>query len=373
MTTINRAYKFRIYPNLHQQRQFYKEFAAGKIVYNYYLNKSIEQYKLDKKGLNFYDWCHDLTELKKQEKYIWLKEVASQCLIQTLRDLDSAYKNFFRNIKQGRKSGFPKFKSFNSSVRYHNQSCEYIQSEHKIQLSKIGKVRIIDYKPAYGRLMNITISKSKDEKWYASICVEQQEKEYINNSQEAVGIDVGIKSFLVDSNGTEIDNPKYLEKSEKKLVRLQRSLSRKKRGSNNRKEAKLLLAKQHNKVAEQRKDFLNKLSTKYTKENKIIVHEDLNIKGMQKNHHLAKSISSVAWGEFFRQLDYKSNWYNSSVITIGRFEPSSKKCHCCGNINNELTLKDREWTCKDCGAILNRDFNAAKNILNIGLETANVK
>jgi putative transposase len=370
---LNRAYKFRIYPNKKQQHQFYKEFSASKFVYNYYLDKTIKYYEEnknnEKKSLNFYDWCRDLTIIKKEENNLWLNEVASQNLIQSLRDLDSAYKNFFRNVKKGMVPGFPNFKKFNSSIRYHNQSCKYIRDHHKIKLSKIGKIKIIDYTPAYGKLMNMTISKERDGKWFASICVEQKDDIIVPDKQEKqIGIDVGIKSFLVDSDGNKIDNPKFLEKSEKALKKEQRLLSKKKIGSNNRKKQRLILAKKHSRIANQRKNFLNQLSTKMTRDNTMIAHEDLVVKNMVRNHKLAKSISSVSWSEFFRMLDYKGGWNNCKIIKIGKFEPSSKTCNNCGFVLKELGLEAREWECPNCHNILDRDINAAKNILEIGLK-----
>jgi putative transposase len=365
-----KSYKFRIYPNKKQQRQLYLEFAASKSVYNFFLDLSIkyreENKEQKKKFLNFYDWCNVLTYEKKTEEHKWWSEASSQSLVGSLKDLDFAYKNFFRNIKNGIKSGFPNFKKFNSSVRYHNQACKYDIDKHKIRLSKAGWINIKDYAPAFGRIINITISKSDNEMWFASICVEQKVKEYINKSENEIGIDVGIKDFLIDSNGNKISNPKFLIKSEKKLKRLQRQLGKKKIGSNNRKKAKLKLAKAHTVISEQRKNFLHQTSTKLVKENKTIYHEDLNISGMMKNHRLAKSFSDVSHYEFFRMLGYKGIWYNCKVEKIGRFEPSSKLCHVCGYKNNELTLKDREWTCPECNTKLDRDINAAINILEFG-------
>jgi putative transposase len=369
-----KSYRFRIYPNKKQEHQFYKEFVASKFVYNYYLDKSIKYYKENKnnenkKSLNFYDWCKDLTLIKREENNKWLCDVSNVVLQQTLKDLSLAYKNFFRNIKKGITLGFPNFKKFNSSVRYSNISCKYSRDNHKIKILKVGWIKIVDYVPAYGKLMNITITEKNDGKWFASICVEQKDKIFIQNKiKKQIGIDVGIKSFLVDSDGNKIDNPKLLEKSENKLKKAQRQLSKKKIGSNNRRKQRLILAKIHSKIANQRKNFLNQLSTKMTKENTLIAREGLVVKNMIKNHCLAKSISSASWSEFFRMLEYKGNWYGCNVIKIGRFEPSSKKCNNCGYIKKDLTLSDREWECQNCHKILDRDTNAAKNILDIGLE-----
>lgn len=375
MTIRSRAYKFRIYPNKKQQRQLFKEFAASKSVYNFFLNVTIKYYEEhkedEKKSLNFYDWCHMLTDEKKTEEHSWWSEVAAQNLFQTLRDLDSAYKNFFRNIKKGGKAGFPKFKKFNSSVRYSNQTCKYNTDTHKISLSKVGWVKMVDYEKVFGKLMNITVSKEKNGMWFASICVEQEISEYINKSKNEIGIDVGIKNFLTDNNGNKIPNPHFLIKSEKKIKRLQRWLSRKKIGSNNRKKAKLKLAKEHAIVAEQRKNFLHQTTTNLIKNNKAIYHEDLNVAGMMRNHHLAKALADVSLSEFSRILTYKGDWYNCKVEKIGRFEPSSKLCHICGYKKEDLDLSVREWICPECGTTLDRDINAAKNILEFGKHKEN--
>lgn len=373
---INKAYKFRIYPNKKQERQLYKEFAAAKSVYNYFLNLTIEFYEQhkdlpkdskEKKSLNFYDWCKLLTDEKKVEEHKWWSEVASQNLVQSLRDLDAAYKNFFRRVKNtDKQKGFPKFKKFNSSIRYNNQTCKYDAEKHKISLSKTGWIRTVDYKIIYGKIMNITVSKSKEGKWYASISVEQNVKEYKNKNESEIGIDIGIKDFLIDSNGNKVSNPRFYEKSQKKRRRLARQLSRKKLGSNNRKKARLRLAKFEAKIASRRDNFLQQTSTNIIKKNSFIAFEDLNIKGMLKNKKLSKQIADVSWGEFFRQIKYKGEWYDCNTVQINRFEPSSKTCNCCGFINRSLTLKDREWVCSECGNSLDRDVNAARNILDWG-------
>jgi len=368
LTTISKAYKFRIYPNKTQQHQLYVEFAASKVVYNYFLSKSIELYKSEKKSSNYFDWAKELTELKKKEEYTWLQQASNGCLQQSLKDLDVAYKNFFRNIKKGMKPGFPNFKKFNSSVRYSNISCKYSEENHKIQLSKCGWINVIDYKVPFGKLMNMTVSKSKSNKWFISICVEQELKKYINDSTSEIGIDVGLKSFLVDSNGDKISNPNFLKSQDRKIKRLQRQLSKKKIGSNNRKKAKLKLSKAHEKIANQRNNFLHQNSTRLVKENKLIAIEDLNISGMIKNHRLAKSIIDVSWSEFFRMLTYKGEWYDCDLKKIGRFEPTSKKCNNCGYIKLDMTLNNRSWVCPQCDTMLDRDVNAAKNILSLALD-----
>lgn len=361
--TISKAYKFRIYPNETQKKQLFLEMGAGKFVYNYFLEKSINLYKEEKKTTNYFDWAKELTNLKKEEQFLWLQKATNSCMQASLRNLDVAYKNFFRNIKKGSKPGFPNFKKFNNSIKYPNNTCKYSKENHKIQLSKCGWIKVIDYKIPFGKLMNMTISKSKSNKWFVSICVEQEVYPYINNSENEIGLDVGLKDFIVDSNGEKIDNPKFLKSQDKKIKRLRRQLSKKKIGSNNRKKQKLKLAKAHEKIAEQRKNFLHQTSSEIIKNNKIIAIEDLNISGMLKNHKLARSISDVSWSEFIRLLIYKGEWYDSKVVKINRFYPSSKTCNVCGYIKKDLELKDRIWTCPECNSILDRDINAAINIL----------
>ncbi len=288
----------------------------------------------------------------------------------SLRNLDTAYKNFFRNIKKGVTPGFPNFKKFNSSVKYSNVGCKYNDESHKIWFLKTGWINVVDYKQPYGKLMNMTVSKSKSDKWFVSICVEDKDTIYKNNGGK-IGIDVGLEYFLTDSNGNKIENPKYLKNSENKIIKLQKELSRKKIGSNNRKKAKIKLAKYHEIIAEQRKNFSNQLTTNIVKNNKYIAIETLNIKNMMQNKYLAKAIGDVAWGEFFRQLKYKAEWYDSNILEVGQFEPTSKKCNNCGNINKDLQLKDRIWICSNCGAVLDRDLNASKNILELGMQKIN--
>lgn len=369
---IQKAYKFRIYPNKTQQKQLYLELAASKKVYNYFLDYSINLYEKEKKTINYFDWAKMLTNLKKEEEYQWLEKASISVLQGSLKNLDLAYKNFFRNIKKGAKPGFPNFKKFNSSVRYSNISCKYSKENHKIQLSKCGWINVVDYKTPFGKLMNMTVSKSKSDKWFVSICVEQELKGYINESNSEIGIDVGLKDFLVDSNGNKIDNPNFLKIQDLKIKKLQRQLSKKKVGSNNRKKAKLKLTKAHEKITSQRTNFLHQNSTKLVKENKLIAIEDLNISGMVKNHRLAKSIMDVSWSEFFRMLTYKGEWHNCKIKKIGRFEPTSKKCNNCGYIKLDMTLNDRYWVCPQCDTILDRDVNAAKNILSLALDKKEV-
>jgi putative transposase len=354
---IRKAYKYRIYPNSEQEKKLTKQFGASRFIYNYFLRKRIDYYTETGKGLNYYTTQKMLTELKKKPEYNWLSEVHAQSLQMTLRNLDIAYNNFFN-----KKNKFPKFKKKN-----HHQSCQYPQFfrfiDNKLYIPKIGNVKLKLSCPIHGKMKNLTISKTKSGKYFASIQVEQeiQEPEYKGNK---IGIDLGLKDFAVTSDNQKYPASKFFQKSEKKLAKIQREFSRKQKGSKGQEKARIKLARQHEKIANQRQDFLHKLSRQLIEENQLIVIEDLNVKGMVKNHCLAKSISDVGWSEFVRQLKYKGEWYGCQVEQIDRFFPSSKRCFHCGYINQNLTLNDRTWTCPECKTELDRDVNAAKNILN---------
>jgi len=350
-----KSYKFRLYPTNEQKQLLAKQFGATRFVYNYFLNLRIKTYEETGKGLTYNQTSNKLTELKRE--ILWLKEPHAQVLQASLGDLDVAYANFFTG-----RSKFPNFKS-----KREKQSCRYPQNfkfnHNHTYLPKIGWVKTVFHRQMQGKPKNITVSKTKTEKYFVSVSTIEDIQQYqpVNRS---VGIDLGLKDFLVTSDGHKIPTPKYLRKSEKKLKRLQRQLSRKQKDSNNREKARQKLAVQHEKVTNQRKDFQHKTSKWLVDNYDFIALEDLNIKGMVKNHRLAKSIQDAGWGEFVRQLTYKGNWYGSEISKIDRFYPSSKRHFACGWIKQDLTLKDRIWVCENCGEVVDRDTNAAINILN---------
>jgi putative transposase len=365
-----RGYRYQLDPNTTQRKWFARAMGSARYTYNWALEQRINAYQQEKKRLTAYDLCNMLTVLKNEDGKEWMYETPNVCLQYAIRNMDSAFTGFFRH-----KKGFPKFRSKHGKQRI--QFINYVVvdfEKSKIRLPKIGWVRIHNPRRFEGKMGTVTVSLNAAGKYFVSILVHTPdpipEKRPINEDT-AVGVDVGLKEFAVLSDGTRIASPRHYQNAEKRLSVLQRRLSRKKKGSNRRKRAKLAVAKCHYRIANQRKDFLHKLTSRLIKNHDSIVIEDLNVVGMLKNHCLAKHIQSASWSEFFRQLEYKCEWSGKSLIRIGRFEPSSRMCTC-GVVNKELTLKDRTWKCPSCGEVHDRDLLAARNIKRFGLNKQNL-
>lgn len=360
-----KAYKYRLYPNKKQSELLNKHFGSVRFVYNLGLDKKIKAYQNDKKRLTKFDLDKELTLLKTDINFAWLKEVNAQSLQAANRHLDIAFTNFFRKSQK-----FPKFKS-----KHNNNHSFEIPQHIKIENNKLfipkfkEGINIVIDRIHKGEIRQATISKRPSGKFFVSILCETNEipkqKSKINPST-TLGIDLGLKHFIVASDNKKYENHKFLNKSLKKLKKEQKSLSRKLKGSLNKDKQRTKVAKIYEKITNQRMDFLHKLSSKLVSENQTICIEDLNVKGMIKNHNLAKAISDASWSKFIGLLTYKCDWNGVNLLTIGRFEPSSKMCSC-GEINNELSLNDREWTCKSCNTTHDRDILAANNIKNFAL------
>lgn len=374
---MNRAFEIRLYPTKLQEQKLNQTFGACRFMYNCVLFQKQKAYT---EKLNT-----TINAIVKNIKFenLWLKEIGSQAICQSLNDLNIAYKNWFNSLKKKTKQKVkaPKFKKKHDKQSYRDSMMKKnIFELLNIQNRKlvIPKIGLVSYRTGYDfskynitKVCNITVKKTKTNKYYCSICCECKEPEKLPTNNFKIGFDLGLKDFLIDSDGIVIDNPRYFKKSQEKLAKEQRKLSNCIKGSNNYNRQKLKVALIHEKIKNQRKDFQHKVSSQIINENQVIVSEDLKPSNMIKNCKLAKSIADASFSSFCNMIDYKSKWYGRTYIKVGSFYPSSKICHCCGYKNTTLTLADREWECPNCHTLLDRDKNAALNILDEGIKILN--
>ena len=367
-----KGYKYRIYPNEKQVIQIEKTFGCCRFVYNQLLAKKIDLYKNEQKSMSKTD-CNNYCNRILKKEYEWLKEVDKFALTNSIYNLDEAYKNFFRRVKQGNeKVGFPKFKSKKNhycsyKTNFTNNNIKVDFDNNKVQLPKLKWIKCKFHRRFIGKILFVTISKTPSNKYFVSFNVEC-EHGILPQNNNAIGLDLGIKDLLITSDGEVIDNNKITCKYENKLAKLQRQFAKKKKGSNNWNKHRIKIARLHEKITNIRKDNLHKISHTLVKENQFIFSEDLNIKGMVKNHNLAKSIHDCSWYELTRQISYKSEWNGRIYKKVNRYFPSSQLCNICNYKNTDTkNLSVRFWTCPQCGTLHDRDKNASINILNEGL------
>lgn len=360
--TYHKAYKFRILPTEDQKVLLSKHFGCTRFIYNHFLKEKQEHYLKNKKTLNYNTCSSIMTELKKLDEYSWLKEVNSQSLQTSLRNLELAYQSFFK-----KKSKFPRFKRKFDTNTFICPQDNKIKNNY-IFISKFREgIKFIKHREIKGKICSITISKTPTGKYYASILCELPKEQSLPKTGKSVGIDLGLKDFIITSDGQKIANARFLKKYQKKLAKAQKHFSRKQKSSNRRERQRIKVAKIYEKITNSRNDLQHQVSSRLVKKYDLIAVEDLNVKGMVQNHCLAKAISDVSWSSFVTKLKYKAEWYGRDLVVIDRFYPSSKTCSNCLHIKEEMSLNERSWICPKCNTEHDRDVNASKNILSRGL------
>lgn len=362
-----KAYKYRLYPNKIQEEQIQKTFGCCRFVYNQILAYRQNKYKEEKENMNRIS-CNNYCNQVLKKEFEWLKEVDKFALVNSIYNMDSAYQKFFKEH-----AGFPKFKSKRNNKKsyttnFTNNNIEVSFNKNKIKLPKLKWVKAKVHRDFKGKIKMATVSQVSSGKYFVSILVETEHIP-IESTGAMIGIDLGIKDLLITSNGEKFDNIRTTKKYENKLAKEQRKLSHKLKDSKNWNKQRIKVARIYEKIYNTRINNLHKISHKLVSENQVIISEDLSVSNMVKNHNLAKAISDCGWYELTRQINYKSNWNSRQYVKIGRFTKSSQPCNVCGYINiGTKDLSVREWTCSQCGAIHDRDINAAINILNEGLK-----
>ena len=363
---MEKSYEYRLYPSWGQIQLLARTFRCVRWVYNFFLRMCIDTYERTDKSLSIYECMKMLPELKSQEDTAWLAEVEAAALQQSLRDLDRAYKNFFR-VKS---VGFPKFKKKKSRKTYRTTTAKIVDDSH-VWIPKVGLVKARISRPIQGRITSATIKQVPSGKYFIVFTCTDIPEAPKSKTGKAIGIDLGVKTLVTTSDGEKIDGVADTRKLDKKLARDQRKLSRKKKGSNNREKQKIRVAKVHEKIANKRKDHLHKVTAKIIDENQVICAETLDVAGMLKNRYIAKRIANQSFATILGFLEYKARAKGKTFVQVGRDFASSKICHACGEKEEKMPASKRKWKCKACGARHDRDINAAKNILAEGMRILN--
>ena len=357
---INKAYRYELKPNVQQRMLLAKHAGAARFTFNWGLQKRIDLYNQEKKSTNAIEQHRQLNSLKAAE-FPWMYELSKCAPQEALRDLDKAFRHFYRGIQKGSKVGFPRFKK--KGIRDSFRLTGAIKvNKASVQLPRLGVIRLKETSAVEGHILSATISRQAD-RWFVSVTVEQQMDPPAPVQGAPIGIDLGITAFVTTSEGFKISAPKPLNKALKRLRLLSKQHSRKQAGSNNRKKSALKLARQHRKIGNQRSDFQHKLSTTLAKTKSVIVVEDLGVEKMLRKKGLSRQIADMGWSRFIYMLEYKTQWYGSKLIKAPRYYASTKRCNCCGYVEASIPLNVREWACRQCGVKHDRDINAAINIL----------